>query len=263
MLDLEMDWEVPADNPADLFVVQANGASPADQSVTVIAWLVQAGETVRAGQRIAEVESDKSVLDISSPLDGVLESILVPEGDSVSVGASLALIDAQTQGEVRRRPIREEPGVPRFKRRPIPGKSRTVEVDDEAKIREIGMSRAYCATGALDFRNEDVTKLFPRRTPGEVLKRFGIERRHRLAEDESVLTIGVQAATDAHLQREELSIAEIDLIVCSTNTPIFTVPSLACMILNVLDGGQGRRETAAYDLIAACTGYLYGLAAGL
>ena len=59
-----------------------------------------------------------------------------------------------------------------------------------------------------------------------------------------------------------MSIKDIDLIVCSTNTPIFTVPSLACMILNVLDGGQGLRETAAYDIIAACTGYLYGLAAG-
>ena len=59
-----------------------------------------------------------------------------------------------------------------------------------------------------------------------------------------------------------MSIDEIDLIVCSTNTPIFTVPSLACMILNVLDGGQGLRGTAAYDVIAACTGYLYGLSAG-
>ena len=122
------------------------------------------------------------------------------------------------------------------------------------------MSRAYCATGSIDFCNEDITKLFLKRTPAEVLKRFGIERRHRLADDESVLTIASRAARDA-LRDEGLSIKEIDLIVCSTNTPIFTVPSLACMILNVLDGGQGHGETAAYDVVAACTGYLYGLAA--
>ena len=73
----------PRRSPDDLFIVEANGASPADQSVTVVAWLVHAGESVRAGQRIAEVESDKSVLDISSPLDGTVKSILVPEGESV------------------------------------------------------------------------------------------------------------------------------------------------------------------------------------
>jgi 2-oxoisovalerate dehydrogenase E1 component len=261
ILNLEMEWEVPVAKPGDFYIVEANGASPADQSVTVVAWLVHAGESVRAGQRIAEVESDKSVLDISSPLDGTVKSILVPEGESVSVGTPLALIDAQTQGEVRRRPIREEPGVPRLRRRPMPRKSPTVAIDGETATCEAGMSRAYCATGSLAFRNEHITKLFPRRTPTEVLKRFGIEQRHRLAGHESVLSIAVEAARDA-LEREQLSIKDIDLIVCSTNTPIFTVPSLACMILNVLDGGQGLRETAAYDIMAACTGYLYGLAAG-
>ena len=109
LLDLEMDWQLPVDDPAGQFVVEANGASPADQSVTVIAWLVQPGESLRAGQRIAEVESDKSVLDISSPVDGVVTSILIAEGESVSVGTPLALIEPQVGGDVRRRAIREEP----------------------------------------------------------------------------------------------------------------------------------------------------------
>ena len=98
VLDLEMDWEIPAENAGDLYVVQSNGASPADQSVTVVAWLVQTGDTVRTGQRIAEIESDKSVLDISSPLDGTMKSILVPEGESVSVGMPLALIEKDVPG---------------------------------------------------------------------------------------------------------------------------------------------------------------------
>ena len=261
LLNLEMNWELPARKSTDLFVVEANGASPADQTVTVIAWLIRPGDVVRAGQRIAEVESDKSVLDLSSSVDGTVHSILVEEGDPVGIGTSLALIDVRCQGVLRRSPIREEAGVPRLARRVIPSRSRRIASEPESKTHEVGMSRTYCATGSRDFRNSDIIQLFPRRTAEEVSKRFGIDCRHRLASDETVLTMAVSAARAA-LEHEGLSIEDIELIVCSTNTPIFTVPSLACLILQALDGGRERGETAAYDLTAACTGYLYGLSAG-
>ena len=261
LLDLEMNWEVPAPEPSDRFVVLANGASPADQTVTVIAWLVRPGDAVREGQRIAEVESDKSVLDVSSSVAGTVDAILVEEGDPVAVGTALALITPHGDGVVRRSLIREEPGTPRLARRALPARANRIARESESKAREVGMSRAYCSTGSRDFRNSDIVQLFPRRTAEEVSRRFGIDCRHRLAADESVLTIAVQAAGSA-LEHEGLSIEDIDLIVCSTNTPIFTVPSLACLILHAFDGGRGRCQPAAYDLTAACTGYLYGLAAG-
>ena len=190
-----------------------------------------------------------------------MESILVAEGESVGIGTALALLRAEGNGVVRRSPIREEPGAPRLRRGPTARKSRNLESNADWKMAEVAMSRVYCATGSRDFQNSDVTQLFPKRTPNEVLRRFGIERRHRLTGDESVLTIAVRAARDA-LEREGLSLEDIDLIVCSTNTPIFTVPSLACLILHALDGGRESRKTAAFDLVAACTGYLYGLSAG-
>jgi 2-oxoisovalerate dehydrogenase E1 component len=263
LLRLEMSWEVPARQPTDLFAVEANGASPADQTVTVIAWLVSPGDEVRAGQRIAEVESDKSVLDLASPVEGKVDSIVIEEGEPVGIGTVLALIDVRQQVVVRRTPIREEPGVPRLRKRSIPSQSSrgAAAGAEESTTDEVGMSQAYCATGTRDFRNSDIIQLFPRRTVEEVSRRFGIDRRHRLAADESVLTIAVRAGRDA-LEHERLSIDDIDLIVCSTNTPIFTVPSLACLILHSLSSGRERGETAAYDLTAACTGYLYGLSAG-
>jgi 2-oxoisovalerate dehydrogenase E1 component len=261
MLGLEMEWELPAQQPAGRFTLVAHGASPADQSVTVIAWLIQPGETVHSGQRIAELESDKSVFDLSSPVEGTVESILVAEGEPVPIGTPLALLSAESDGEVRRPAIHEEPGAPRLRRRPMPRKSRQKQSDERPATAEAGMSRVYCATGSRDFQNSDVTKLFPKRTPDEILRRFGVERRHQLAAGESVLTIAVRAARAA-LDREALSLEDIDLIVCSTNTPIFTVPSLACLILHGLDRGRELHETAAFDIIAACTGYLYGLSAG-
>jgi 2-oxoisovalerate dehydrogenase E1 component len=261
MLDLEMDWELPAAVSGDRFVVEATGASPADQSVTVVSWLVRPGETVRVGQRIAEVESDKSVLDLSSPVEGTVESILVEEGDSVDIGTALALIDTGGHGPVRKVPLREEPGVPRLRRRAPLRIPRQEQAAVDPRCTEVALSRVYCATGSRDFRNADVVDLFPKRTPDEILRRFGIERRHRLARGESVLTMAVGAAREA-LRRERLSIEQIDLIVCSTNTPVFEVPSLACLILNALSGGAARGDTAAFDVSAACTGYLYGLASG-
>jgi pyruvate dehydrogenase E2 component (dihydrolipoamide acetyltransferase) len=50
------------------------------------AWLKNPGESVAAGEAIAEIETDKSSLDLESPGDGVLGRHLVPPGASVPVG---------------------------------------------------------------------------------------------------------------------------------------------------------------------------------
>ena len=106
-----MNWEVPAQSRAIASWSRPTAASPADQTVTVIAWLVRPGDAVREGQRIAEVESDKSVLDVSSSVAGTVDAILVEEGDPVAVGTALALITPHGDGVVRRSLIREEPGA--------------------------------------------------------------------------------------------------------------------------------------------------------
>jgi len=56
-------------------------------------WLRQIGDAVRAGEPIAEIESEKSVTELESPADGFLVEILVPANtDDVAVGALLARI---------------------------------------------------------------------------------------------------------------------------------------------------------------------------
>jgi 2-oxoisovalerate dehydrogenase E1 component len=262
LLDLDFAWELPIQGESDLFVIEAIGASPADQSVTVVDWLVAPGEEIRAGQKIAELESDKSVFDLASPAGGVVDALLISEGDTVRVGTPMARVRLGG-GAARKGQVREEPGVPRLRRKaaaaPVVRKAQKNERAVATSV-EVGMSRAYAVAGSVDFHNRDIVKLFPKRTPEELTRRFGIESRHRLAEDETVLTMAVRAAEDA-LRGEGLSIGDIDLVVCSTNTPIFTVPSLACLILNALAIDE-KSSTAAYDITAACTGYLYGLASG-
>jgi pyruvate dehydrogenase E2 component (dihydrolipoamide acetyltransferase) len=55
-------------------------------------WYKKPGETVAAGEAIAEIETDKSAVDLESPADGVLGPHLVAEGDEVPIGAPVTRI---------------------------------------------------------------------------------------------------------------------------------------------------------------------------
>jgi pyruvate dehydrogenase E2 component (dihydrolipoamide acetyltransferase) len=60
----------------------------------VVAWLIEPGETVQAGEVLLEIETEKSTVEIESPATGVLTEILVAEGTSaVAVGTVLARLE--------------------------------------------------------------------------------------------------------------------------------------------------------------------------
>ncbi len=59
---------------------------------TVIAWRKREGETVRAGEVLCEVETDKITTDVESPQNGTVLKILVPEGSEVKVQTVLAVV---------------------------------------------------------------------------------------------------------------------------------------------------------------------------
>ncbi|MEO6434547.1 MAG: transketolase C-terminal domain-containing protein, partial [Tepidisphaeraceae bacterium] len=58
----------------------------------VVKWIKRAGESVRLGDPVVEVETDKAVTEIESPAAGVLDGILAPEGTVVALGQQLATI---------------------------------------------------------------------------------------------------------------------------------------------------------------------------
>ncbi len=55
-------------------------------------WYKAPGETVATGEAIAEIETDKSAVDLESPADGVLGPHLVAEGDEVPIGAAVTRV---------------------------------------------------------------------------------------------------------------------------------------------------------------------------
>ena len=71
----------------------------ADMEVgTILQWLVKPGDTVKRGDIVAVVDTEKATIEIEIFQSGIIESIVVPEGQEVPVGTLLALI--QGDGEV-------------------------------------------------------------------------------------------------------------------------------------------------------------------
>jgi len=58
---------------------------------TIVSWKVSVGDTVRAGQIIAEIETDKALVELEATDDGVIEAIEVAEdSEPVNVGTTIA-----------------------------------------------------------------------------------------------------------------------------------------------------------------------------
>ncbi|MBI1913869.1 MAG: beta-ketoacyl-ACP synthase 3, partial [Planctomycetes bacterium] len=87
--------------------------------------------------------------------------------------------------------------------------------------------------------------------------RTGIRERRIAAPGETTATMSVRAAREA-LTAAQLSPRDLDLVICATTTPDYLLPATACLIQRQL----GADRAGAFDLNAACSGFLYGLAAG-
>ena len=87
-----------------------------------------------------------------------------------------------------------------------------------------------------------------------ITSRTGIKQRRKAATGEYTSLFAVRAARQA-LERASLDAADIDLLICATVTPDQILPSTGCLIQAEL----GANRAAAFDLVAACSGFLYGV----
>jgi 3-oxoacyl-[acyl-carrier-protein] synthase-3 len=87
-----------------------------------------------------------------------------------------------------------------------------------------------------------------------ITTRTGIKQRRKAGPDEYTSQFAVRAAREA-IAQAGIDLAEIDLILCATVTPDQILPSTGCLIQAEL----GAHKAAAMDIVAACSGFLYGL----
>ena len=69
---------------------------------TVVRWLKDEGSAVEVGEPIAEIETDKAIVELESHTSGILKTILVQEGVSVSVGQPIAVLGEEDELVFRR-----------------------------------------------------------------------------------------------------------------------------------------------------------------
>ena len=68
---------------------------------TLSTWLKKEGDTVAAGDAVAEVETEKATVEIEAETDGVIARLLVEEGTSVDVGAPILIIKASGDSDAQ------------------------------------------------------------------------------------------------------------------------------------------------------------------
>jgi 3-oxoacyl-[acyl-carrier-protein] synthase-3 len=87
-----------------------------------------------------------------------------------------------------------------------------------------------------------------------ILERTGIRKRHKADSETATSDLAAQAALRA-LEDAGLQADDIDVIILGTATPDMFFPSTACLVQKAI----GAKSAAAFDVSAACSGFLYGL----
>ena len=105
--------------------------------------------------------------------------------------------------------------------------------------------------------NSEILKAFPGRTEAEIIRLTGILERRHASDDESATALAAVAVQNA-LDQAKMDVAEIDGIIMATIIPDQPVPSMASALARLM----GRPRVLAFDLNAACSGWLYALEVG-
>lgn len=90
-----------------------------------------------------------------------------------------------------------------------------------------------------------------------ITTRTGIKERRIAAKHESTSDLAVKAAVRV-MERAKITPDEIELIVLASITPDMPFPSTACIVQNKI----GARKAVAFDVQAACSGFIFGLEVG-
>ncbi|AIQ18067.1 3-oxoacyl-ACP synthase [Paenibacillus sp. FSL H7-0357] len=126
--------------------------------------------------------------------------------------------------------------------------------DDMKQLRPVGIIGTGKYVPEKILTNSDLEKIVE--TNDEwIVSRTGIRERHIAAPHEATSDLAYEAALKA-LESAGMKAEDLDLIIIATVTPDSSFPSTACILQDKL----GAKGAAAFDLSAACSGFVYSLA---
>ena len=101
---------------------------------TVSKWIKKQGEFVEVDEPIVELETDKVTLEVPASISGILDNLAVSEGDTVEVGALLAIIVAGEKTEEVKKPVVEKKEEKVHQQKVVPNINESKPVAPESKI---------------------------------------------------------------------------------------------------------------------------------
>lgn len=255
LLDFELTWEAPKVETGPM-PIAAIGSGPADDEVEVVELLVKVGDDVKTGELIAVVEATKAAVDVQSTLTGKVTAIPVALKDKIAVGAPLLFVEPAAGAAQEARAITAERiDKALLKRKPTVTAAPVVHTQPAIIV---GVSGIAATTGSRKVTNSDLKGNWQTRDAGDIVGLTGIESRRWVGPGETVLSLAISAAGKL-LTQQKLGVEDIDLVIATTGTPDVITPSLACRVADALST-SGKARLPAYDINAACSGYLYALA---
>lgn len=92
---------------------------------TIIKWHKKVGDTIKKDEVLLEISTDKVDTEVPSPAEGIVESLLFNEGDTIEVGKTIAVIGSGSVSEIKNLEIKEEKEVSKEvkKREPVKANS--------------------------------------------------------------------------------------------------------------------------------------------
>ena len=123
---------------------------------TVVKWLIKEGDKVKAGQTIAEIETDKATMETESQESGTVAALLATEGQKVAVGVPIAVLatGSENAGDLKKKyasgAAAQQAKAPAPKEAPAPPAINTAEMKESASVGHGGGSASATATAVAE-----------------------------------------------------------------------------------------------------------------
>jgi 3-oxoacyl-[acyl-carrier-protein] synthase-3 len=222
----------------------------AETEATITKWNVSEGKSFTKGQILAEIESAKAAFDFEAPCDGVVVKLLCVEGDTISFDAPVMEIETNDVSMKNAIPSAQTQKTVMAKAEPARGSSGAPDAA-ASQVCILGIG-GYLPDRVVS--NKELLREFPAVTEEYIFGVTGIRERRWARDGEKPSEMVYHAAIEA-IRKSGLEPADIGGIILSTETPDMSMPSTACILQDML----GIRGTPAFDLKAACSGWLYAL----
>lgn len=226
----------------------AQGA--AESEATIVEWCVVEGECFEKGQVLGQIDSAKSVFDFEAPCDGRVVRMLYVEGDTVAYDQpvmEIATADPAMKDWIPPAASAPEPVLPQ--------PTRTAPVTHDPAAQQVVLTGIGGYLPDRVVTNAELLERFPRLSEDYIYQVTGIRERRWATDDEKPSDMAYRASLEA-IGKAGVGVREIDALVLATTTPDVAMPSTACILQERL----GLGPVPAFDLNAACSGWLYALA---